>query len=464
MSAILLFAILAFSFQPAGGTTPSFDVVVVGAGPGGIAAAIQASRDGARVLLLEETDWIGGQMTAAGVSTMDAGKEVQQHPFGLYAEFVQRLQDHYRRLGKSIGTCYWNETQVCFEPRVGQLILKDMLAEAGVTVRTLTTVTGVLLDGKSIHGLRTTRGEVLAPAVVDATEWGDVLGLLPGSYRLGAEIQDITWLAIIKRYPDGVPAELVMHEPPGYKPDDFRESLTLEGSGSNWPRPGIRYPVSWNFHNHYRGLPDSSNPRNYTGWHGATTKTGVNWFNDYTITPEAVTDRVVRREQTCQAKLKTLRLLYYIQTEIDSRWAVANDEGYDTPFNRNWACWPGFEDIEANMPVIPYVREARRLVGVETLLADGVRHPDGGGVAWGDYRIDLHGGRGALDFSETWDDTDRGGSVFGVPAGAFVSAVYRGLFATEKNISTSRLAAGATRLGPVAFSLGEAAGSLAAGR
>ena len=49
----------------------SYDVVIAGAGTGGIGAAIQAARLGASVLLLEETDWIGGQMLAAAVSAMD---------------------------------------------------------------------------------------------------------------------------------------------------------------------------------------------------------------------------------------------------------------------------------------------------------------------------------------------------------------------------------------------------------
>jgi 8-oxo-dGTP pyrophosphatase MutT (NUDIX family) len=456
---LMLLGILASAVTSAGTPTARYDVVVVGAGPGGVAAAIQAARMGERVLLIEETDWVGGQMTAAGVSTMDAGKYVQQHPFGLYEEFVERVEAHYRYLGKDIGTCYWNETQVCFEPSVGQTVLREMLEEAGVEVWTVTVVKSVITDGGNITGLDTTRGALWTTAVVDATEWGDVLGLLPGSFRLGEEIQDITWLAIIKKYADGVPAELVMVEPPGYNADDFRESLTLEGSGPGWP---IRYPVSWRFHNAYRGLPDSTNPRNYTGWHGAITKTGVNWFNDAPMTPAAVTDRGVRREETCEAKLKTLQLLYYIQTEVDGRWAVANDEGYDTPFNRSRVCWPGFEDIEANMPVIPYIREARRMVGQETLLAAAIQTPTLDGVAWGDYKIDLHGARTILDFDETWDPANRGGGLFGIPLGAIVSAEYGGLFAAEKNISASRLANGAVRLQAVSMSTGQAAGAAAA--
>ena len=43
------------------------DVAVVGGGTGGFAAALAACRNGMRVILTEETDWIGGQLTAQGV-------------------------------------------------------------------------------------------------------------------------------------------------------------------------------------------------------------------------------------------------------------------------------------------------------------------------------------------------------------------------------------------------------------
>src|SRR5215470_18072765 len=73
------------------------DVLVVGGGVGGCAAALAAARSGRRVLMTEETDWIGGQLTQQAVPP-DEHPWIEQ--FGgtrAYREFRTRIRDHYRR-------------------------------------------------------------------------------------------------------------------------------------------------------------------------------------------------------------------------------------------------------------------------------------------------------------------------------------------------------------------------------
>ena len=62
----------------------SYDIIIAGGGTGGISAAIQATRMGANVLVVEPSTWIGGQATAAGVSTMD---DMSRQKSGIYLEF-----------------------------------------------------------------------------------------------------------------------------------------------------------------------------------------------------------------------------------------------------------------------------------------------------------------------------------------------------------------------------------------
>src|SRR5215470_14222949 len=87
---------------PAGSAEPRVrelhaDVVIIGGGTGGCAAALAAARLGRRVILTEETDWRGGQLTAQAVPP-------DEHPwiesFGatqLYRQFRAAVRDYYRR-------------------------------------------------------------------------------------------------------------------------------------------------------------------------------------------------------------------------------------------------------------------------------------------------------------------------------------------------------------------------------
>ena len=106
----------------------SYDLIIAGAGTGGISAAIQAARMGIEVLVVEPSTWIGGQATAAGVSTMD---DMSRQKSGLYREFISRMQSYYDyRGGKSMGTCYWISSSTAFEPHVGQETLVILINEA----------------------------------------------------------------------------------------------------------------------------------------------------------------------------------------------------------------------------------------------------------------------------------------------------------------------------------------------
>lgn len=63
------------------------DVLVVGGGTGGVAAVLAAARRGQRVCVIEETDWLGGQLTAQGVSALDEHEHIES--FGGTASYYR---------------------------------------------------------------------------------------------------------------------------------------------------------------------------------------------------------------------------------------------------------------------------------------------------------------------------------------------------------------------------------------
>ena len=102
-----LLAILAFlTFLTFYGCQERYDVVVVGGGAGGTAAAVEAARCGARTLVVEEGPWLGGVLTSAGVSAIDGNYRLRGGIFGAFCDFFLQggeedgLDGHYGLNGR----------------------------------------------------------------------------------------------------------------------------------------------------------------------------------------------------------------------------------------------------------------------------------------------------------------------------------------------------------------------------
>ena len=113
------------------------DILIVGGGTGGCAAALGAASLGYRVILTEITDWIGGQLTAQAVPP-DEHPWIEQ--FGCTARYRhfrdgvrQYYRDHYPLLPAARADPHLNPgagdvSRICHEPRVALAVLQGMLA------------------------------------------------------------------------------------------------------------------------------------------------------------------------------------------------------------------------------------------------------------------------------------------------------------------------------------------------
>ena len=516
---LFLLALFAFPRPLPSEAALSYDVIVAGGGSGGVSAAIAAARLGVRVALLEETDWLGGQMTAAAVSTMD---DLSGNKTGIYGEFYGEVSMHYYLKGKSVSTCYWDGGTMAFEPSVGRSILSSMAAKASETASSggkkgtldifySSKITAVKREGAIVRkvtaDLKGRQTEINCTVLIDATELGDVLPLARVPYRAGnsrspaidreGRIQDITWLAVIKKYPDGIPSSLrISTPPPGY--DRYAPAFRkiVKAGGNSFRDYPLKLPVDFATHNGYRGLPDSSNPENYNaatpeGWE-AITKTGVNWANDYPgaekwegrsgLPVAYIEDLKFRRKADGEAIVKTLCFLYYIQQELGQPWSVADDEflsSIPVDLTRE-ILGDEYTEVLRRLPLLAYVRESRRIVGLETPTSATVRrnsesYKDGRegreiptSLAIAGYILDLHGADEDIHLEAEFGErassikTDMPRGPFQVPFGAFIPLEVDGFLAAEKNLSMSRLVSGALRLQPISMHTGQAAGTIAA--
>ncbi|MDY9921258.1 MAG: FAD-dependent oxidoreductase [Synergistota bacterium] len=480
-----------------------YDVAVIGAGSGGCSAAIQAARMGMSVALIEESDWIGGQMTGAAVSTMDDKTKTRT---GIYLEFITKVREYYSARNTSVNICYWGSDTIAFEPWVGQMILKDMLSKAGlVEIILKASPLSVNIDENRVRSavFKVNGKDVAfsAKVFIDATEYGDFIALSGARYRSGntiapakdknAIIQDITYPAVIKQYKEGLPPELKLYSPPPRYTDYlFKFRMTIRKKGNTWPGESPFNPV---VHNAYRAIPDPSNNAVIDGGRPETwsriTKTVINWANDYPgsngdspgLSAEFLESPNFRALTTKEAMIKTLAFLYYLQTELGmSDWSVDDRQGYGQWFSVDWTDIPEeYHLILAHFPPFPYVRESRRLVGLYTMTVQDILRDESLGrtltskpdsLALGEYPIDIHGKNDTIyleaDLGETIEkipnDWNGDGGLFQIPFGVFVPEKLDGLLAAEKNISVSRVVNGSTRLQPVTMLTGQAAGAIAA--
>jgi FAD-dependent oxidoreductase family protein len=490
------------------------DVLVVGGGLGGVAAALAACRAGRDVVLTEETDWVGGQLTSQAVPPDEHPWIEQFGATASYRELRDGIREHYRRwyplraeaarlpnLNPGAGRV----SKLCHEPRVSLAVLEAMLAPhraAGrLTVLLETVPVGAECDGDRVGPVELLdrrdgrRIVVSAPYVVDATEAGDVLALTKTEYVTGAEarsdhdephapaeadpqnMQGFTFCFALDHRPG---EEHTIDRPERY---DFWRSYRPEFwpgplIGLLAPHPRTLEPIPRTFEPNPGDDPldvvadQSKAPGDLDLWlfrrilarglhtPGAFSSdiTLVNWpMNDYWLGSVVDVEPDVAARHLADAKQLSRSLLYWLQTE-----APRPDGGTGWPGLRLRTDVTGTAD---GLAKAPYLRESRRIRALTTVTendvslavrgAHGVRvREDSVGV--GSYHLDLHPSTGG----DTYIDLE---SVpFEIPLGSLVPQRVRNLIPAAKNIGTTHISNGCFRLHPVEWNVGEVAGLLAA--
>ena len=440
-SIILFLTILLFSCDD----SSEFDVVIVGGGAGGTSAAIQSARNGAKTLLIEETDWLGGMLTSAGVSAIDGNYKL---PSGFWGEFKDSLVSHYGSL-EALKTGW--VSNVLFEPKVGNEILKSITQnEKNLKILYSTSTQSVSKnDGNNYnYQIKTSEGTFLSKILIDGTELGDLLPMLDDDYDVGMDsnemydeniapefkndiIQDLTFVMILKNYNKKVKID----KPGGYDASEFYCST----SHKDCPKSDKALWSPQQMMN-YGKLPND--------------KIMINWpiyGNDYysNLIEMSKEEREVVFEK---AKNKSLRYLYYIQDELGfDNYSISDDE-YET---------------DDNFPLIPYYREARRMKGQVTFSLNYIKNPYDQkhklyrtGVLVGDYPVDHH--------HDAHPEKEKLPKLafypipsYSLPFGSLISKKNSNFLVAEKSISVSNLVNGTTRLQPVVLQIGQIAGLIA---
>lgn len=450
------------------------EVVVWGGGTGGVAAALQAARSGANVLLLTPGPWLGGMVSAAGVCAPD-GNELSPWQTGLWGAFLRELQRREPEgLDHNWVSCFG------YRPATAEAILRDWCKGQ----RTLQWLDGVVLKAVHRQGQRLDaidvehRGEVLqirATVVIDGSDRGELLAHGAAPYRQGWEaqeqwqepsapaqarlekdpffrehpLQSPTWVAMGQLPSGATPGSLPMGETPRLAAPfgTATEAFGLERTISYGRLPGGLVMLNW--------------PLGGNDWHGSGLEL---------LEPQAPDGPIGAAMQA--------------HSQAFSTALQAASGGWLRPA----ACFPlpgvssgGRSALEgpSALALMPYWREGRRLVG-RTVVLEQHLLPLGPGesqaplplnengqvesVAVGNYANDHHYpgpdwplAPKSIRWGGRWS-----GTPFTIPYRALLSNGCDNLLAAEKCLSVSHMANGATRLQPLIFNIGQAAGAAAA--
>lgn len=426
------------------------DVVIVGGGASGVSAAIQAARMGCNVIVAEESPWLGGMLTGAGVSAIDGNRRL---PAGIFGEFIDSLAVYYG--GKDSLKTGW-VSSVLFEPSVGNMILKKMVSHyPSISVEYDTRADGFVFENGywtlNLIGPDNVITTVRAKVLIDGTELGDVAKAVGVGYDIGMESRDITGEDIAPESSNGIIQDLTMvatlkdyghdvtiDEPDDYDPDEF--ACTANNALCKSPKEPNRM---WDpgYMMLYGKLPNN--------------KYMINWpieGNDYYINIIEMS-REQRAEAIAEAKAHTMRYIYFLQHELGFNTLGIADDEYPTA---------------DKLPFIPYHRESRRIHGKVRFNVNNIMIPYHcptplyrTGIAVGDYPVDHH--HKAYGGAEELPDLHfHPVPSYCLPLGVIMPDSIENILVTEKSISVSNIANGTTRLQPVVMQVGQAAGAVAA--
>jgi len=499
----------------AAGRDLAADVAIIGGSTGGVAAALAALRMGRRVVMTEETAWLGGQLTSQGVPP-------DEHPwiegFGAtrcYRAYRDAVRQYYfdhlpltaaARADRQLNPGGGSVSRISHEPKVSLAVIEALLAPY-VTAGRLAVLRQHIPVAADTQGDRVravtvestvtgARRTITAPYFLDATEYGDLLPLTRTEFVTGFESRRQTGeiSAPAEAQPENHQSFTVCFAM-GYD-KDADHTIEKPATYDFWRNyvPDLRPKWSGKLFEWAMSAPatlqrrelgfdptaDSSQPgllnlwiyrrivraENYEPGFAKSGVTLVNWpQNDYWLgNLFGGTDAENARHLEGGRQL-SLSLLYWMQTE-----APRPDGGAGW---RGLHLCPDIMGTEDGLAMYPYVRESRRIRAEFTVTEQHVgtvarakatgqkpdevtaeRFEDSVGV--GSYRIDLHpssGGDNYIDVSSL---------PFQIPLGSLIPQRVENLLAACKNLGVTHITNGCYRLHPVEWNIGESAGALAA--
>ncbi|MDF7637970.1 FAD-dependent oxidoreductase [Lactobacillus sp. ESL0791] len=388
-----------------------YDIVVVGGGSAGVAAALGAAQAGAKTAIIERNGFFGGQATNSFVTSYcgfyTRGSKPIQVVKGIGQKVLDGLQAYGQDTKPTISPSTGNAS-IRFDPEILKLVLDELMANSEVDLFLHTSLIDVTLEEKRITELTCCDDEghfnIVAKSVVDASGNANLINLAHIETLWGNENGKVQQSSLSFRL-ENLPKRLI-------STDDISQAI-IAGK-----KQGIK---------------------NLETEKGMIIKKPNETFGYCTI-PSLIIKNLTAQEMTF--------------AEIKLRQQC---QAYTTTFQRNLA---GCENIKI-MAIAPAfgIREARRIKGEKTLygtkIIEAPKTSDS--IARGGWSPEIHKNSTQLEFTHIADY-----EYFSIPLGTLKLKDYDNIWAAGRMISCDSLALGSVRVMGTGFATGHAAGVAAA--
>lgn len=428
------------------------DVIVAGGGMAGVVAAIAAARNGARTLLTDRFNFLGGNATAGllGNFLTFHNMKGEQITAGIAQEVVDRciaLRGAFREHRGHLPNAYGNAYSVTpIDAEVLKLVAQQLCVQAGVSLMLSTYTLGPVMVGPRMIGIRVANksGEqkIHAKVVIDATGDADLVARAGGPFQQGDEDGRVMSISLFSRmggvdldkhlrYVKEHPDQFMLGEDPyiGKTREEIAAGL------QHW----MDYPLVTG---HYDAVKEAKargemHPNRERIVFSITTIPGVVTINSTSMLGYNPTDAGQLTQVAIEGREQVFVVADFFRKYVP---------GFQSAFVLDSASALG-------------VRESRRIVGERTLTDDdciaGRKSEED--IGRGAYCLDVHQASGKIEHKHVQD-----GESYGIPYGCVVPQNVDGVLAIGRSLSSERFANGSARCQAPIMSVGQAAGTAAA--
>ena len=424
-------------------TQKNYDVIIVGGGCAGIAAAISAAKNGANTLLIEAGSFIGGDLT----SGLPIDGAINARGEWVVGGVLEEILDEHERLGGYIGPIKdWRQIwKVCVDPEIMKIAIYNIVKRHGVNIWMYSFVDNILMDQDQVTGVfvnnKSRHTLVNAKVVIDCSGDGDVAMLAGAETMISNEAGEFQPISIVFR--------VMGVDTPALLQFCVDEPGNIAVGENEWMGANLTAREC------AEQLQAQGQPSVFFKGNGPLIQSGI---ADGELHETSLISTIPNSKERKEVSINTTRLANIDATDTEALSGAMNDL-----LDQSWNCIafmkkriPGFENAHfSGLAHRIGIRETRRIVGDYVLrledVHEGRKLEDG--IGKGCHHIDIH-----QDGIKQVRIPIKNGGSYDMPYNMLVVKGLENVYVAGRCMSADRKAHASARVMGPCMAQGEAAG------